>query len=125
MATKKKKAAAANKAAPKMYRQGDVLIIECSGIPSEAKALNKKHTVTLAFGEVTGHAHTISKGATGYSTAVITDDNTVSLTEYLEVEEALANLDHQEHDTITLPKGTYKIGHQREYTPEAIRNVAD
>ena len=110
---------------PAMYRQGDVLIVAVEGLPKNLKPLSKKHPVTLAFGEVTGHSHTIAHGATGFTSAEVVDDNTVSLAEYIEVEEALAKLTHQEHDTIELPKGTYRIGHQREYTPEAIRNVAD
>ena len=111
-------------AVPAMYRQGDVLIVRVDGIPSNMKKLNPKHPVTLAFGEVTGHSHQIHKGATAFA-AEVKDDNVVSLAEYIEVEEQLAALTHQEHDTINLPAGTYKIGHQREYTPEALRNVAD
>ena len=32
---------------------------------------------------------------------------------------------HEEHASIQLPKGNYRIVRQREYSPEAIRNVAD
>jgi hypothetical protein len=32
---------------------------------------------------------------------------------------------HQEHATIELPAGNYRAIRQREYSPEAIRNVAD
>jgi hypothetical protein len=34
-------------------------------------------------------------------------------------------LEHDEHDTIAIPPGNYKVIRQREYSPEAIRNVAD
>ena len=34
-------------------------------------------------------------------------------------------LEHDEHETIQLPPGDYRIIRQREYSPEAIRNVAD
>jgi hypothetical protein len=34
-------------------------------------------------------------------------------------------LEHDEHDTIHLQPGRYQIVRQREYTPEAIVNVAD
>jgi hypothetical protein len=36
-----------------------------------------------------------------------------------------AALEHDEHDTITLPPGSYRIVRQREYAPEEIRYVAD
>jgi hypothetical protein len=99
-----------------MYRQGDVLIIPVDNIPNH---LVKTKRVTLALGEVTGHHHSISYGAVGYS------NNENSLSDYFEVEEESANLTHQEHDTITLPKGKYRKVIQVEYTPQEIRNVAD
>lgn len=36
-----------------------------------------------------------------------------------------AVLEHEEHGAIVLDAGTYKLPGQREFTPEAIRNVAD
>ena len=36
-----------------------------------------------------------------------------------------AALTHQEHDTINLPKGNYKVTGQVEYTPERLLRVAD
>lgn len=98
------------------YRQGDVLIIPVKNIPSN-KIVTKK--VTLALGEVTGHHHSIESGAVGYA------DAETSLAEYFEVSGDSADLTHQEHDTINLPKGKYRSVIQSEYTPEAIRNVAD
>ena len=43
---------------------------------------------------------------------------------YLQVVETTA-LKHEEHATVPLPKGVYRVVQQREYSPEAIRNVAD
>ena len=100
----------------KIYRQGDVLVIPVSTIP---KGLKKTKKVTLALGEVTGHHHTIHSGAVGYANDVD------ALVDYLEVTEDAADLTHQEHSTIPVPKGTYQVIKQVEYTPEAIRNVRD
>jgi hypothetical protein len=100
----------------KTYRQGDVLIMPVKNIPT---SLKKTKRVTLALGEVTGHHHSISNGAVGYA------DDENGLSEYFEVIDDSANLTHQEHDTITFPKGTYKKVIQVEYTPQEIRNVAD
>jgi hypothetical protein len=36
-----------------------------------------------------------------------------------------ACLRHEEHTAVVLPPGIYEVVIQREYTPEAIRNVAD
>lgn len=100
----------------KTYRQGDVLILPVDNIPTSLKKTNR---VTLALGEVTGHHHSISNGAVGYA------DDVNGLSEYFEVIDDSANLTHQEHDTISFPKGKYKRVIQVEYTPQQIRNVAD
>jgi len=100
----------------KMYRQGDVLIMPVRNIPNN---LVKTAKLTLAFGEVTGHHHSIYDGAVGYA------DDENNLTEYFEVINDEASLTHQEHDTIKIPKGKYRKVIQVEYTPESIKNVAD
>lgn len=97
------------------FRQGDVLLVRTN---KKATGVKTKRC-TLALGEATGHHHTIEAGAIGYA------DSEVSLAEMIVVEAALANLVHQEHSTIALPKGNYEVGIQCEYTPEAIKVVAD
>lgn len=100
----------------KNYRQGDVLLIPISTIPS---GKTKTRKCTLALGEATGHHHTILDGAIGYA------DDEISTAEYITVEKALAKLEHQEHATIDLPRGNYQVIIQSEYTPEAIKKVSD
>ena len=39
--------------------------------------------------------------------------------------EVAVELVHDEHDTLTIAPGAYKVIRQREYHPEEIRNVAD
>ena len=100
------------------YRQGDVFIERVSIIPKTATKQAVKGAVILAEGEATGHAHAIrSKSVSLYRTP--------ELATYIEVEEAVALLEHEEHSTIALGKGMYRVKRQREYSPEAIRNVAD
>jgi hypothetical protein len=99
------------------FRQGDVWIEACA-IPTDAKKNARRKRITLAEGEVTGHAHIL-----------VADRVTVESYEkdgvlYLHVE-APTDLVHEEHGKITIPPGDYKSYIQREYTPEAIRNVAD
>ena len=83
----------------KLMRQGDVLIIPVSEIPS---GLVKTNKVTLALGEVTGHHHTIHANATGYA------EKDTDLADYFEVEGGPAVLTHQEHDPITIDEGKYQ-----------------
>jgi hypothetical protein len=100
----------------KLFRQGDVLLIEVDSIPEGLVTTEK---VTLALGEVTGHHHTIYAGATGFA------DSNTALAEYIEVTNDVAELTHQEHSTISVPSGKYKNVIQTEYTPERLRQVAD
>ena len=97
----------------KMYQQGDVLIFSATEI--KGKKLNH---LTLAKGEHTGHHHTITKG----DAELYDHEGTLFLRVNSEAE-----LIHQEHDTITLPKGDYQIGIVREYDhfSEEARQVRD
>jgi len=100
------------------FRQGDVLIRSVTSIPASAhpKARDQGRVV-LAYGEVTGHAHAIDDAL---AEMFEKKDGTL----YLKAGGDVA-LRHEEHATITLPQGVYEIVHQREYSPEEIRRVAD
>lgn len=101
-----------------MYRQGDVLLIERRMPTQVSKVPAEAGRVILAYGEVTGHAHLIeSPGATLYTTVD-------KVRRFLEVARDVV-LRHEEHAPVGLPVGVYEVVIQREYTPEAIRNVAD
>jgi len=98
-----------------MWRHGDIMIAAVESVPEAAHVLP---TVTLALGEVTGHSHRIE------------DPRAAEMLEfrgvrYLRVTAESARLIHEEHHTIVLPRGTYTVWHQREYTPGAIRRVID
>jgi len=97
-----------------MYQQGDVLLFKVEKL--EGKKLD--HLV-LAEGEVTGHCHKISKGL-----AELFESGS---TKYLEVKSDYAELTHEEHKTITIPKGIYKVGIVKEFDHflEESRNVQD
>lgn len=104
-------------------RQGDVLLRRVDSIPGEARAAEKKDQagndrIVLAYGEVTGHAHAIHD--LDAVDVFVTGEGVM----YLQVKSE-ASLRHEEHGTITLPPGNYERTIQREYSPEAIRNVAD
>lgn len=98
------------------YRQGDVLIERVDAMPEGATSRKRENgRVILAHGEVTGHAHAV----TGPAELFDADRQT-----FLRVGENAAVV-HEEHATIALPPGDYRIKRQCEYTPAEIRRVAD
>ena len=104
-----------------MWRQGDVLIVPANKLPAKLEPIERENgRVVLAHGELTGHAHAIAdKRATLFRDPKL---NAV----FLNVSgDASVTLDHDEHDTISLPPGNYQVIRQVEYTPEALRQVAD
>ena len=104
------------------FRQGDVLIEQIPALPQNLKPVSRENgRVILAHGEVTGHAHAITaKHVYQFSETGAAGDLT-----FLEIKNAMAALDHDEHSTIELPAGNYRVTRQREYSPEEIRRVAD
>lgn len=107
------------------FRQGDVLLQRVRSIP---KGYTKKATdqgrVILAYGEVTGHAHQVVVERTDAETveAFLAEINGET---YLSAPAGAAVV-HEEHGTIALEPGTYKVIRQREWTDEdEPRQVAD
>jgi hypothetical protein len=99
------------------YRQGDVLLVRIkSAIPDSTPIKPENGRLILAHGEVTGHHHSVC-------------DEDAELIR--EGERMLLNVTrqtsllHQEHTAIDLAPGLYEIRRQREYSPNALRNVAD
>lgn len=100
-----------------MYRQGDVLMIPVKKAPKGAKPVDRRNgRLVLAEGEATGHAHTVADGGA----ALLEHEDGL----FLEAPGDVV-VEHQEHATVDLPAGTYKVIRQREYTPQEIRNVRD
>lgn len=106
----------------KQYRHGDVFLREVAAIPTGAQPIKRdKGRVVLAYGEVTGHAHAFGRG----SRAVLFRDDGSGGHRFLNVGSGGADLKHEEHTTIAVPEGRFEVVQQREYSPEAIRNVRD
>lgn len=124
------------------FRQGDVFVEQVRKRARKGKAVIDRGRVILAYGEVTGHAHEVveavhaaareSASAVAYQAHESTETAMPPAqlfeepdgTRYLFVDRACL-LTHQEHGTIALAPGCYKVTRQREYSPEEIRNVAD
>ena len=106
-----------------MYRQGDILIFPVAEIPTNIVPVerDKQGRLVLAEGEVTGHFHCIlDDPATLFRQADVDE----MADRFLSVEAEVA-LTHDEHATITLPPGQYRVRRQREFAPEAPVYVAD
>jgi hypothetical protein len=95
-------------------QQGDVIVAKVLEV--KGKKLNHK---TLATGEATGHHHTITEG----DAELYEHEGTM----YLKVNSEEATITHQEHKTVTLPKGDYIVKRVREFDhfAEEAKNVQD
>lgn len=101
-------------------QQGDVCLESVGEIPDEARLKKaSERGYILAFGEHTGHAHCIpeTKKAEFY------EIDGVLFVKALEPVE----LQHEEHSTVTIPRGNWKVGIVREYDYflEMSRQVQD
>jgi len=106
----------------RMYRQGDVLIVEASQIPVKVEPVVEENgRVVLAHGEATGHHH--SYGCNVNVKLFREDGGGSGL--YMQAT-APAALEHQEHDAIATPIGDYRVVRQREWDAAGYaRRVAD
>lgn len=97
-----------------LIQQGDVLIKKVKQVKGKKQAHK-----TLAYGEKTGHHHSITEG----DAEVYDYEGTL----FLRVNSAKATLTHQEHKPIEIEKGDYEIGIVREYDHlnDEVRNVSD
>jgi len=96
-----------------MYRQGDILMIK-----AEEYKGDKLDSTIIQEGEATGHAHRIADPATAELFGVR------GVAEFIVVNTA-ADIVHEDHNTITLDEGIYRIVRQREYSPRENRRVLD
>lgn len=104
-----------------MYRQGDVLIVPVDKLPRNLETVDREDgRIVLAHGEVTGHAHAIKD----QKATLFRDPKLAAIFMKVSADGPVA-LEHEEHGTIEIPPGNYQIIRQREYSPDAIRNVAD
>ena len=105
-----------------MYRQGDILIFPANELPDNlVKVQRTKRGIVLAEGEATGHAHCILNRDVELFRQADMDE---MADRFLRVESE-AQLVHDEHDTLTIPAGLWRVRHQREYAPQAPVYVAD
>lgn len=112
----------------KLFRHGDVLIEQIEAMPDGQETLVTE--LTLALGEATGHHHTVyaeRQRKADVCTELSVESVNAAIAairykvkdgiKYFKVESPV-ELRHQEHDTITLPPGCYRVRDlEREYDP--------
>lgn len=107
-------------------RQGDIFFEKIDVLPS-GKHLMPHGNRVIAYGEVTGHAHQVTKD-TFKNVDILVDQDGNMFLKTADTGESV-EVEHDEHGTISLdPDSIYAIGSQREYDPLAVemeRRVAD
>jgi hypothetical protein len=110
----------------KIYAQGDIILEKVKdATPGTPVTPDPDGAVVLARGEVTGHRHAFYDGGV----TLFRDDSLARdipgglYVGHVVVTEPSADLQHEDHGTITLPKGTYRVRRQREYTSEMDRSA--
>ncbi|MEV0196232.1 hypothetical protein [Nonomuraea sp. NPDC050691] len=103
-----------------MFRQGDILVVPVAEVPEWVKSApssprDGRGRLVLALGEATGHAHAVPGPG-----AFVHDPRG----DYLNLPQG-GRLVHEEHATISLPRGWFRVVRQREYVPGTYRLVAD
>jgi hypothetical protein len=101
-----------------MARQGDILIVEITGEPprSAREIEREPGGIVLAYGEATGHAHRIRSAC---ARLLEHDDG-----RFLRIDEPV-DLTHEEHASIHLRPGVYRVVRQREYEPQRAPRWVD
>lgn len=110
-----------------LFAQGDIILERVDdATPSKSINVDPDGSVVLARGEVTGHRHRFMGEVTMFRDDGLARDMPAELyLGHIKIAAPTADLVHEEHGTITLPKGTYRVRHQREHDAAGARIVAD
>jgi len=101
-----------------LYAQGDILLeLVEDAAPTNLLANDADGAVVLARGELTGHRHAFYS-----SEVVLFRDEALArgvppalYIGHIKISAPCADLQHEEHATITLPAGTYRVRRQQEW----------
>lgn len=101
-----------------MYRQGDILFIECSEVSDDS--IEVKNNKVIIQSPITGHTHSITSGKLFFRNLVRFDENdswndlnSKGVIGFVEANDKTKVI-HQEHKEIALPSGIYEIRRQKE-----------
>ena len=102
------------------FRHGDLVFTRIDSLPDGAEGIKHNGELVLAEGEMTGHKHVAYADPANMQAVKQGNVIYISLT-------IPAPLKHQEHKTIEIPMGNWKMMFQRELDPylDEIRTMAD
>jgi hypothetical protein len=112
----------------KLYAQGDILLeLVDDVLPDKPLPNDPDGAVVLARGEITGHRHAFYDGA---ATLFRADAHAREVPEalyigHVKVAAPGAELRHEEHASIALSPGTYRVRRQREWEADGPKLVLD
>lgn len=92
----------------KIFRHGDIGLIPTDSITNDFKP---RQDNVLAWGEVTNHSHRILPKTIDDIVEIFENDKG----ELAIKVDGIAVMVHEEHKTIEIPTGTYKINREREF----------
>ncbi len=108
-----------------VYRQGDIALIEVEALPEDAAMVSAAGArIILARGEATGHTHRFEPGgqASLHQGRYTGDDAAES---WLVVGSNSEALLHEEHATLMVPRGVYRVARQRQFDAGHVSLVRD
>jgi hypothetical protein len=111
-----------------LYAQGDLLLERVADrSPSGTIVENvEAGPIIVAEGEASGHSHAFYDRVTMFRDDRLARDIPTGLyVGHVRIEAPSARLQHEEHGTLTLPQGTYRVRRQREFQPQDARIVVD
>lgn len=106
--------------------QGDVAFVRVAkrDVPKAAQAVPRDAGRVIVGHSESGHHHYLD----GEGVTLLREPSS-PLVAYLRVDCATADVIHgrpyDTHETISLPRGTYRVVRQREYSPQGYRMVQD
>lgn len=119
----------------KSYRQGELVFIPVTELPSWAREQLAKGTSLgncIREGEVSGHKHEINTGVlvekeddTLWQEGSVSNSVKLPQGEMFLTSDNKIEVRHPEHKTLELPKGDYVIRIQREYDEDKNRLIRD
>lgn len=112
--------------ATKLYAQGDIILeLVEDASPTVLLPHEPDGVVVLARGELTGHRHAFhGGGVTLFRDEALARDLPPALyVGHVKVSAPSADLRHEEHATISLPAGTYRVRRQQEWEPRGPQLV--
>lgn len=110
------------------FAQGDLLIERVPDVEPSGSMIPGRwgEGYVLAEGEATGHMHAVRNHIMFFRDDGLARDIPANLyIGHVKVGSDAARIDHDEHDTIMLGPGTYRVRRQRELDPSEVRLVSD